>query len=181
MPRSSSMTCAYMFRPDRKTDSLARPPFWRRSARRIRRLRRSCSSLLVSIARPLLLLAFLTEDSFVRVLDALPLIRFRAAERTNLRRNLTNTLRIDAGDRNRRGALGLDLNVRRDRIDHVMAVAELQLQVPALDRGAIADAVDLEHLREALTDARDQALREAAIGAPHHPRPLGIRTGLDPE
>src|SRR5690606_19927786 len=50
-----------------------------------------------------------------------------------------------------------------------------------LDRGAIADAVDLEHLREALTDARDQALREAAIGAPHHPRPLGIRTGLDPE
>ena len=47
-----------------------------------------------------------------------------------------------------------------------MAVAELQLEVAALGLGAIADAGDLQHLAEALGDARDQVLDVGPLHAP---------------
>ena len=60
----------------------------------------------------------------------------------------------------------LDLDAFRHREIDVVAVAELQLQVLALGRGAVADAGDLEHLGEALGDAGDQVLHLGALHAP---------------
>jgi hypothetical protein len=54
----------------------------------------------------------------------------------------------------------------RDRVDDVVAVAELQLQILALHRGAIADAGDLSVFGEALGHAGDQVLHQRALHAP---------------
>src|SRR6185369_15562796 len=67
----------------------------------------------------------------------------------------------------------------RDRIDHVMAVAELQLQVLALHRRAIADAGDLELLFEALGDAGDQVVDQRPRRAPLRARALGLRAWIE--
>ena len=58
-----------------------------------------------------------------------------------------------------------------------MGVAELEVQVLALHRGAIADAVDFELLLVALGDAGDQLGDERAIGPPHRARALGLALG----
>ena len=56
-----------------------------------------------------------------------------------------------------------------------MAIAQLQLQVLAFDRGAIANAIDLQVFGEAFGDALNDICRPGAVGAPHRPRPL-VRT-----
>ena len=68
----------------------------------------------------------------------------------------------------------LDLDAFRHRDVDVVAVAELQLQVLALRRGAIADAGDLEHLGEALGHAGDQVLHQRPLHAPEGARLLGV-------
>src|SRR5262249_3449066 len=67
----------------------------------------------------------------------------------------------------------------RDRIVHVVREAELQIELLALHRRAIADAGDLELLLEALGDARPQVGDARARGAPQRPRALGFAPRLD--
>src|SRR5262249_30583354 len=67
----------------------------------------------------------------------------------------------------------------RDREDDVVAVAELELQVLALQLSAIADAVDLELVLETLGDPLYEVRDQRPIGAPHGTRALGITLGVD--
>src|SRR5688572_2748091 len=72
----------------------------------------------------LLLLAFLTQDALVVVLDALALVGLRLAEGADFRRHLADALPIGAADRDLGRLVALDRDARRDRIDHVVAEAE---------------------------------------------------------
>src|SRR5258705_7486920 len=90
-----------------------------------------------------LLLAFLAEDVFARVFDALALVRLRLAEGTDYRGDVSDLLAIDAGNDNLGGLAHGDRDALRNRIHDVVAIAELDLQVLALQRGAITDAVNL--------------------------------------
>ena len=62
----------------------------------------------------------------------------------------------------------------RDRILDLVAVAEVELQVLALHRGAVADAVDLQPALEALGHARDQVRHHRARHAPGRARLLRL-------
>src|SRR5215469_13886293 len=114
---------------------------------------------------PLLLLAFLAEDEFPNVFHALALVGLRRPIGADLGRDLADALDVAAGDGDFRRLRHRDLDAFRDRIDHVVAVAERELQVLALHRGAIADAGDLELLLEALGDALDEVRDLRACGA----------------
>src|SRR5690606_15566809 len=113
--------------------------------------------------------------------DALALVGLRPPERPDLRRHLPDALLVHAEHADRGRTLRLDLDVLRDRIVHVVAVAELQPQHLAFDRSAVADAVDLEVLGEALAHPLDQTVGEAPVGAPHRPRAFGVASRPDPE
>src|SRR6185503_7045164 len=128
---------------------------------------------------PLLLLAFLAEDVFARVLHALALVRLGRPERADFGRDLADFLLVDAGDQDLGRFRRSNRDPFRDRIDHVVAVAERDLQVLALQRGAEADAGDLELLLEALGDAGDEVGDERARGAPHRARTLGLVARVD--
>src|SRR5215471_9804703 len=125
---------------------------------------------------PLLLLAFLAEDEFANILHALALVGLRRTIGADLGRNLTDALDVAAGDRDLGRLRHRDLDAFRDRIDHVMAVAERELQVLALHRGTVADAGDLELLLEALGDTVDQVGDLRARGAVQRTRPVGLDT-----
>src|SRR5690606_2317054 len=129
----------------------------------------------------LLLLAFLTEDGFLRILDALALVGLRLAECTDLGRNLPDPLLVDAGDRHRRRPLAPDLHVFRDRVIDVVAIPELQLEDLALDRGTVAHTVDLQVPGEPFAHAPHERIGQAPIRAPHHPSALGVALRLQPE
>src|SRR5215468_5819664 len=98
----------------------------------------------------LLLLAFLAYDLLAQIHDALALVRLGLAEAADLRRHLAHALLVGAGDLDGGRLVALDLDVRGDREHDVVAVAELELQGLALDRGAVADAADLQRLAVAL-------------------------------
>jgi hypothetical protein len=66
------------------------------------------------------------------------------------------------------------VEVGRHRDVDVVAVAELQAQVLALHRGAVADARDLQRLGEALGHAGHQLLHQRALHAPEGPRLLAV-------
>src|SRR5689334_7417197 len=113
---------------------------------RTRTLRRPKVASVAPIAKsPLfLLLTFLTEDEFTGVFDALALVRLRLAIAPDLGGNLADSCLVIAADDDL-GRLGAgNLNAFRDRVQHVMAVAELELELLALQRRAIADAGDLQ-------------------------------------
>src|SRR3712207_1732340 len=131
-----------MWRPDRNTDSRNRPLPWARSAYRVRRCRRSNRSAGFTMA--LLLLAFLAEDALLRVFHALALVRLGTAEAADLGRDLAYPLLVRPADRHRGRGLADDLHVLGDCELDLVAVAELQVQDPAVHRGAVADARDLE-------------------------------------
>src|SRR5262249_62098906 len=81
---------------------------------------------------PLLLLAFLAEDEFARILHALALVGLGLAERPDLGRRLANLLRVDTADDDL-GRLGHgDCDPLRYWIRNVVRVAELELQDLAL-------------------------------------------------
>jgi len=122
----------------------------------------------------LLLLAFLAQDGFRHVLDALALVGFRRTIGTNLRRDLPDHLLVGARDGDAGRLLALDLDAVRDRIAHVVAEAELQVELLALDRGPVADAVDLQLLGEAVGHAGHHRLDARPGGAPHAARPLAV-------
>src|SRR6185437_6063754 len=137
---------------ERNTDSRGRPPADRRNASLTRCLRRAFVTLFLDMTAPLLLLAFLAEDEFVDILHALALVGLRRAEGADLGRNLADALNVVAGDRDLGRLRHRNRDAFRDRIDHVVAVAERELQVLALHRGAVADAGDFKLLLKALGD-----------------------------
>src|SRR5690606_15971208 len=106
-----------------------------------------------TIIHSLLLLAFLAHDALAGILHALALVGLGTAILADLGGDLADLLLVDA----RNGDLGRlrhsDGDAGRGLVHHVVAEAESQLQVLALERGAIADAVDLKLLLEAFLHA----------------------------
>src|SRR5215207_990045 len=125
-----------MWRPERCTDRRSRSPARLRSAVRTRWRRRSKRESLAI----LLLLAFFAEDILAAVLDALALIGLRLAPLADLGGELTDALGVRARDNDRRRIGSRDAEIVRHRNVDVVAVAQLQAQILALHRGAIADA-----------------------------------------
>src|SRR4051812_27626624 len=107
----------------------------------------------------------LSPDVLALVADALALVRLRRANLADLGGRLADLLLVGSahGDLRRGRDLERDAGAGLDR--HGMRVADLQLEVGALERGAVADALDLEALLEALRHAldhvRDQRPRQA--------------------
>src|SRR5258707_2856693 len=126
-----------------------------------------------------LLLAFFAEDILARVLDPLALVRLGLAEGADYGGDMANFLFIDAGDHNLGGPGHRDRNAFRDRIDDVVAVAELDLQVLALQGGAIADAIDLEAALEPFGHARYRVGKQRTVRSPHGAGALGIGARSD--
>src|SRR6201999_1183307 len=105
---------------------------------------------------------------------ALALVGLRRTVAADFRSNLTDALAVIAGDVDFGRLRHRDRDAFRDRIDDVVAVAERELQVLALQGGAVADAVDLELLLETLGDAFNQIGPLGARGAVHRLRAVGL-------
>src|SRR5437016_4625787 len=120
----------------------------------------------------LLLLAFLAANRLVAILDPLALVRLGWAERADLGGDLADPLAIGAADRDRGRPLADDLHVLGDRINDIVAVAELQGEGAALHRGPVADAIDVEVAGEAGGDAGHHVVDQRPRRAPHRPRLL---------
>src|SRR5690606_2619218 len=159
-----------MCRPVRWTESRGRAPPRFLSAVRTRRRRRSNRESLAI----LLLLPFLAEDVLAAVLDALALVRLGLAPAADLGGELADRLLVDAADLDR----GLIRSLHLEAFGHVeldiVAEAELQLELLALRLRAVADAGDLEHLREAAGDTFDQVGDQRALHAPVAARRLAV-------
>src|SRR3546814_13167347 len=84
----------------------------------------------------------------------------------DFRGDLADQLLIRARDLDRGGLFHLDLDTGRDRIDHFMAEAHVQLQVLALHRRTQTDAVDFQFLGEAVLDALHQVIHQGTLHAP---------------
>src|SRR5208282_4072956 len=130
-------------------------------------------------AAPLLLLAFFAEDALVGIFDALALVGLGRPIFADFGGDLPDLLAIDAADHDLNRARRRNRDALRDRIDDIVSVAERELQVLALHRGAIADAVDLEPLFEALGDAGDQIGDQGARRAPLRACPQGVGARID--
>src|SRR5215831_11711157 len=164
---------------ERNTDSRSRVPAAALMARRTRAVRRSVWVRCLAMVASLLLLAFLAEDVLAGVLHALALVGLGLAEAANLGRHLADLLAVDAGDHDLGRLRRRDRDAGRDREDHVVAVAERDLQVLALHGGTIADAGDLELPLEALGHAGDEVRHQGARGAPHGARALAVVARVD--
>src|SRR5262245_20132713 len=107
-------------------------------------------------------LADLSADELALVADALALVRLGRADLADLGRGLAHHLLVDAldDDLRRRRHLELDSLARLDP-DRV-GEADLKLEVGARERRAVAHALDLEPLFEALGDALDHVGDERA-------------------
>src|SRR6185437_4795286 len=176
------MSCAWMCFDERNTDRRARPFLMPASLilRRTDAVRRAARSLNFVMAQALLfLLAFLAEDVFAGVLHALALVRLRRTPAADFGRHLADLLLVDAGDDDLGRLRRRDRDALRDRIVDVVREAELQVELLALHRRAIADAGDLQLLLEALGDAVDDVVHQRARGAPLREGALGLVTRLD--
>src|SRR5262249_14818801 len=128
---------------------------------RTRRWRRRRASLTVRLGT----LADLPAHVLALVADALALVRLGRAHLADLRGRLGVPLPVRSlyGDLRRSRHLERDAGARLDR-DGV-GIADVELEVGALERRAVANALDLELLLEALGDAldhvRDQRARQA--------------------
>src|SRR4051794_25432508 len=107
-------------------------------------------------------LSDLPGDVLALVTDTLALVGLRgpllADDRGDLADNLLVVALDDDAGRNRH--LELDALRRLDR--HGVRVPERQLEVAALEQGAIADALDLQRLREAARHALDHVGHQGA-------------------
>src|SRR5262245_56919538 len=119
---------------ERCTDSLGLPPAPCFSSARTRRLRRSIWFSLRSMVRSSLLLAFLAEDVLALVAHALALVGLGRTRRAQLGSELPHLLLVDArhGDQLLLGAAHLHVESGRHLVHHVVAVADLQLDVLSL-------------------------------------------------
>src|ERR1700722_2928565 len=148
--------------PERNTDRRGRPAALLAIRKRVRDWRFWKWVLVI-----LLLLAFFAADIFAFITHALALIGLGRAIAANFGGDLTHQLLVDPRHRNHGGLFRGDRDAGRDGIGHVMAEPELQIEVLALHRGAIADALNLQLLGEAGGDAGDQIVDQAAREAPH--------------
>src|SRR5947207_14586939 len=121
-----------------------------------------------------LLLAFLAEDVLARVLDPLALVRLGLAECADFRGHVADLLPVDAGDDDLGRFRHRDRDAFRDRVNDIVAITELDLQVLALQGGAIPDAGDLEPALEALGDAGHRIGEQRTIRSPHRAGAFGI-------
>src|SRR4051794_27291648 len=114
-------------------------------------------------------LAHLPANLFALVAYALALVGLGRADAPDLGRGLPHLLLVDALDRDlrRHGHLERD-SLRRLHL-HLVRVAPVEHEVGAAQRRAVADALDLEALLEALRDSldhvRDERPRQAVEGA----------------
>src|SRR5579864_2339134 len=157
LPVRSSTSCASMPRFDRKTTRRGR---WAEPCTlpRTRLWRRARPSLTVRLGT----LSYLPAHVLALVADALALVRLGGADLANLCSRLADLLLVGAldDDLRRHGDLERDAGARLDR-DRVR-VPHLELEVGALERGAVADALDLQALLEALRHALDHVGDERA-------------------
>src|SRR5690349_11546024 len=151
-----------MCRPVRWIDSRGRSPARDLIAVRTRRRRRSKRESLAI----LLLLPFLAEDVLAAIRDALALVGLRLAPTADLGGELAHGLLVDARHLDRGLVGGLHLEAFRHVEIDIVAVAELQLELLALRRGAVANALDVERLGEAARHALDQIRHQRALHAP---------------
>src|SRR5581483_681641 len=140
---SSSTSCASIPRFERNTARRGRSAV-PATLPRTRRCRRALDSLTLRLGT----LANLPADVLALVADALALVGLGRTNLANLGSGLTDLLLVGAldDDLRRRRHLEGDPRARLDR--HRMRVAHLQLEVGALERCAVADALDLELLLE---------------------------------
>src|SRR5690348_17717491 len=145
---------------------------------RTRRWRRRRASLTVRLGT----LADLPADVLALVADALALVRLGRAHLADLGGRLADHLLVGSLDEHlrRRRHLEGDAGAGLDR-DRVR-VADAELEVGALERGAVADALDLELLLEALGDPLDHVRHERPGEPVQRPvRPaLGLQRDEDP-
>ena len=99
------------------------------------------------------------------VADALALVGLRRAALADVRGDLADQLLVDPADDDLGRLRDLELDPLRRLDRDRMRVAERHLQVLALELGAVADALDLELLLEAVGDALDH-VRDQAAGEP---------------
>src|SRR6476660_5143484 len=153
-----------MPRLERKTVRRGRSAVPRTFAR-TRRWRRRRPSLTVRLGT----LADLSPHVLALVADPLALVRLGRAHLADLRGRLADHLLVGALDEDlsRGRHLEGDALPRLDR--DRMRVTDVQLQVGALERGAVADALDLELLLEALRDALDHVRHECPCQAVQRP------------
>src|SRR6185295_8071060 len=78
-------------------------------------------------APALLLLAFLAQDLLARILDALALVGLGRPHAADLGGHLPDLLPVGAADLDLGRLRRPDRDARRDRIDHLVAEAQLQL------------------------------------------------------
>src|SRR3954452_21089407 len=118
-------------------------------------------------------LADLPGDVLALVADALALVGLRWPLLADDGGDLADLLLGVALDHDARGRRHLELDPRGSGDANGMRVAERELEVRALERRAVADALDLEGLGEAGRDALDhvrdqragQAVQRAVLGA----------------
>src|SRR5690349_15329416 len=126
-----------------------------------------------TIIHSLLLLAFLAHDALAGILHALALVGLGTAILADFRGHLADLLLVDARHGDFRRLRHGDRDARRGLIDDVVAEAQRELQVLALQRCTIADAADLELLLEAFLHAVQDV---DDLGAGHAPfRSCGLR------
>src|SRR3954465_15468836 len=169
-PASSSMSWANTPRLERNTEIRGRSAepctFARTRRRRLRRFvggdstvmpRSACWSgprrTLYSERWSLRPLADLPGDVLALVTDALALVGLRRPLLADDRRDLADNLLVVALDDHARGLGHLELDAPRRRDRHGVRVPERELEVAALELGAVADALDLQGLREAVGHA----------------------------
>src|SRR5215207_4529107 len=194
-PASSSTSWAKMPRLERNTAMRGRSAVPRTLARtRRRRLRRrwgdvtvlmrDCSAWWSAHWRGVRAgcgscpLAYLPGDVLALVADALALVGLRGPLLADDGGDLADLLLARALHDDARGLRHLELDALRRLDRHGMRVAERELEVAALELGAIADALDLERLREAGGDALDhvgdqrprETVQRAMLGAVGRPR-----------
>src|SRR5579864_3679183 len=157
LPVRSSTSCASIPRFDRKTTRRGR---WADPCTlpRTRLWRRARPSLTVRLGT----LSYLPAHVLALVADALALVGLRRADLANLCGRLADLLLVGAldDDLRRHGNLEGDAGARLDR--DRMGVPHLQLEIVALERGTVADALDLQALLEALRHALDHVGDERA-------------------
>src|SRR5215217_3722941 len=105
-------------------------------------------------------LAGLAADPLAGVLDALALVRLRLASGADLRGDLTDELLVDPDDRQAGRALELERDPGRGLDVDLVAVAQVELELLADLRRAVAHARDLETLAVAVGDADDHVVHK---------------------
>src|SRR5262249_40186100 len=99
------------------------------------------------------------------VADSLALVRLWRTDAPDLGGDLPNLLLVGAPDDDLRWRWHLERDARRRVLRHGMREADAELERRPAQRGAIADALDLETLLEAFCDALDH-VRDQRSGQP---------------